>query len=109
MKTIDLKRESLTETQLAEIANKMDVKVSQLVDPGYKDRIESRDVNTSQVFENDLLTLLKQEPILIHTPIVIIGKRAYTYASAYDLLNRNSSTDGVSSVTDANREEKRIS
>jgi len=108
VKTIDLKREALTETQLAEIANKMGVSVRQLIDPGYKDRFESKDVKTIDgVFDNDLLTILKQEPILINTPIAIIGKRAFSYASAYDLLNRNSATDGVSSVRDANREEKR--
>ena len=36
VKTLDLKRESLTETQLAEIAGKMDMKIEQLVDFTYQ-------------------------------------------------------------------------
>jgi arsenate reductase-like glutaredoxin family protein len=108
VKTLDLKKESLTETQLAEIANKMGTTIRNLADPSYADRLESKDVNTiNEVYDNDLLTILTHEPILINTPIAIIGKRAYSYASAYDLLNKNTSTDGISDVADANKEEKR--
>ncbi len=108
VKTLDLKKESLTETQLAEIAGKMDVKIKDLVDPSYQDRFQSKDLNTlTSVSDSDLLTILTQESILINTPIAIIGKRAYQYASAYDLLNKNMTTDGVASTVGANREEKR--
>ena len=108
IKTLDLKKESLTETQLAEIAGKMDVKIKDLVDPSYQDRFQSKDLNTlTVVSDSDLLTILTQESILINTPIAIIGKRAYQYASAYDLLNKNMTTDGVASTAGANREEKR--
>lgn len=108
VKTLDLKKEFLTETQLAEIAGKMDVKIKDLVDPSYQDRFQSKDLNTlTVVSDSDLLTILTQESILINTPIAIIGKRAYQYASAYDLLNKNMTTDGVASTAGANREEKR--
>lgn len=108
IKTLDLKKEALTETQLAEIAGKMDVKIKDLVDPSYQDRFQSKDLNTlTSVSDSDLLTILTQESILINTPIAIIGKRAYQYASAYDLLNKNMTTDGVASTVGANREEKR--
>ena len=108
IKTLDLKKESLTETQLAEIAGKMDVKIKDLVDPSYQDRFQSKDSNTlTAVSDSDLLTILTQESILINTPIAIIGKRAYQYASAYDLLNKNMTTDGVASTVGANREERR--
>ncbi len=108
VKTLDLKKQALTETQLAEIANKMGVRIKDLIDPTYKDRFESKDGNTiDEVYDNDLLTILKQEPILLHTPIAIIGKRAYKYDSAYDLLNKNTSTDGVLSAMGGNKEEQR--
>ncbi|HWA33920.1 MAG TPA: hypothetical protein VG737_07315 [Cyclobacteriaceae bacterium] len=96
VKTLDLKKESLTETQLAELAAKMGLPVQDLVDKSYKDQLQNTDKKvTSTMWSNDLLTLLKQEPILIKTPIVIIGKKAYTYASSYDLLTENRPTDGV--------------
>lgn len=109
VKTLDLKKESLTETQLAQIANKMDVKIEMLIDPTYKDRLPSKDLNTiGAVSDMDLLTIMTREPILINTPITIIGKRAYQYASATELLNKNMTTDGVASTKGANREERRI-
>jgi len=96
VKTLDLKKEPLTETQLAEIAGKMGLRVQDIVDKTYKDELESDDKNiTGAMWSNDLLTLLKQEPVLIKTPIVIIGAKAYTYASSYDLLTENRSTEGV--------------
>ncbi len=108
VKTLDLKRESLTETQLAEIAGKMDMKIEKLVDLTYQDQIQSKDNRIiAEASEADLLTILAQEPILLSTPIAIIGKRAYQYASAYDLLNLNMTTEGVASIHSANVEEKR--
>src|SRR4051812_15294126 len=96
IKTLDLKKESLTETQLGEIAGKMGIPVQELVDKTYKDQLESNNKKiTDAMWSNDVLTLLKREPILISTPIVIIGKKAYTYASSYDLLTDNRSTEGV--------------
>src|SRR5687767_9114401 len=86
VKTLDLKRESLTETQLAEIANKMNVRIEMLVDLTYRDRCQMTGTESiHQVSDADLLTLLVQIPILIKTPITIVGKRAYQYASANEL------------------------
>ena len=66
VKTLDLKKESLTETQLAEIANKMDVRIELLVDFTYKDRFQMKDsASIHEVSDADLLTLLTQMPILI--------------------------------------------
>jgi arsenate reductase-like glutaredoxin family protein len=96
VKTLDLKKESLTETQLAELAGKMGLPVQELVDKTYTDQLESNNKKiTGTMWSNDVLTLLKQEPILIQTPIVIIGKKAYTYASSYDLLTETRPNEGV--------------
>jgi arsenate reductase-like glutaredoxin family protein len=88
VKTLDLKRESLTETQLAEIADKMDVRIEMLVDSSYRDHFQKKDAESiHDVSDTDLLTLLAKVPILIKTPITIIGKKAYQYASANELLS----------------------
>lgn len=87
VKTLDLKRESLTETQLAEIAGKMNVRIELLIDSTYKGSFQLEDAESiHEVSDADLLTLLTQIPILIKTPIAIIGKRAYQYTSSNDLL-----------------------
>jgi arsenate reductase-like glutaredoxin family protein len=96
IKTLDLKREALTETQLGEIANKMGVSVHDLVDKTYRDQLASKNKTMlTSMWSNDLLTVLRQEPILVKTPIVIIGKKAYTYPSSYELLKKNRPTEGV--------------
>ncbi len=89
VKTLDLKRDRLTETQLAEIAHKMNVEFAMLFDATYKDRFKANGLHDiASASDSDLLTILTQEPILINTPITIIGKRAYLYAAAYELLTK---------------------
>jgi len=108
VKTLDLKREFITELQLAEIADKMTVGVKDLVDKMYLDRIE---ITTIEGFidmsDADILTLISREPILLATPILIIGKIAYLYESAYQLLKQNFNSTGVESISAANVEEKK--
>jgi arsenate reductase-like glutaredoxin family protein len=88
VKTLDLKRDHLTETQLAEIADKMSADVKTLIDFSYRDQSPLKDTTSlRQLSATDQLTLLAKEPMLLKTPIVIIGKHAYHYASANDLLS----------------------
>jgi arsenate reductase-like glutaredoxin family protein len=99
VKTLDLKKDSLTETQLAEIADKMSVKIEMLFDPTYKDRFHSKGpLTTHSVTDSDLLAILSYEQILIKTPIVIIGKKAWQYDSANEILNKIM-TEGVKETT----------
>jgi len=89
VKTLDLKKDSITETQLAEIADKMGVKIEMLFDPTYQDRFQSNGQLTKDaVTDSDLLSILSHEQILIKTPIAIIGKKAYQYDSANEIVNK---------------------
>jgi arsenate reductase len=85
VKTLDLKKDKITETQLAEIANKMESEIIMLLDPTYKDRF-SDGQSSPNASDADLLTILSKEPILIHTPIAIIGKKAFQISSSYEIL-----------------------
>jgi len=108
VKTLDLKREFITELQLAEIADKMTVGVKDLVDKMYLDRIEITTIEgVIDMSDADILTLISREPILLATPILIIGKIAYLYESAYQLLKQNFNSTGVESISAANVEEKK--
>ena len=99
VKTLDLKRDHLTETQLAEIANKMEVEIRMLFDSTYIDRFPSKiKPDIASASDSDILTILAHDPILINTPIAIIGKKAYSYASAYELLTRIGEDETQSTV-----------
>lgn len=95
VKTLDLKNEPITEMQLAEIANKMNVEIKLIFDTTYMDRLKTPNTKAIDEFDdNDILTILVNEPILLKTPIAIIGKQAFVYTSANDMLLKNASADG---------------
>ena len=105
LKTMDLRRETLTETQLAEIADKLGVGIHDLLDLSYSDRTAPGALEDME--EEDILTLIAHQPILLHTPILIVGKKAFRYNSSYELISENGRTSGVENISAANVEEKR--
>lgn len=86
-KNLNLKRQSLTETQLAEIADKMELPIADLLDESYIDRAPVANLLQSKMMSaGDILTLLSKNPLLLATPIIIIGHRAYKYKSAFEII-----------------------
>jgi arsenate reductase-like glutaredoxin family protein len=63
----------------------MDSEIIMLLDPTYKDRFPDAQ-SSPNASDADLLTILSKEPILINTPITIIGKKAFLYSSSNDIL-----------------------
>jgi arsenate reductase-like glutaredoxin family protein len=108
VKTLDLARETITETQLAQLAEKMDVPVASLIDETYYDGSNDKDKEGLKGMDTtQLLTFLKRNPKLLQTPILIIGDRAYKYGTGYHLI-KDDMAEGVKSVSDVvNAEEKK--
>jgi arsenate reductase-like glutaredoxin family protein len=100
IKTLDLKREALTQTQLAVIANKMKVEIKDLVDKSYMDTIKA-ELREGEAFMSsvDILTLISKNFVLLGTPILIIGKDAYLYTSAYKILEERFNIKSISANT----------
>jgi arsenate reductase-like glutaredoxin family protein len=109
IKTLDLARENVTETQLAQIGDKMQVPIAEMVDISYDDRstVFRQTENIKQMDSGELLTLIRHNPKLLATPILIIGHKAYKYSTSYHLINEYLD-EGVKSVSDVvNPEEKK--
>jgi len=109
IKTLDLAKEKITETQLARIADKMKITIEELVDITYDDRSVAARENESikQMDRTELLTLIKHNTKLLGTPILIVGDKAYKYGTSYHLINEYLG-EGVKSSSDAvNPEEKK--
>ncbi len=106
IKTLDLARESITETQLAQLADKLELPVQDLIDPTFDERKNTPEnkEGLKDLDKNAVLTMIKQNPKLLITPILIIGSRAYKYGSAYQLIKEYQS-EGVKSTSAANKEE----
>ena len=104
IKTLDLKREKLTETQLAEIANKLNVSIEALFDQTYADRVKIGSLKGLR--EQDALKLLANDLILLDTPILIIGEHAYQFESSYDFISEAATIRGIKENPAANVEER---
>lgn len=106
IKTIDLAVESLTETQLAEIAQKLSCGIEDLLDPTYDDHISVHKEGLKLMDRQSLLTLMTHDAKLINTPIAIIGRHAYKFGSGYNFIQEKMAQE-VAGLAKANREEKR--
>lgn len=105
IKSLDLKRDPITETQLAELADKMETTVQDLMDSSYAEG--ENKVPAANMADYDILSLLAHEPMLIQTPILIVGNKAFRYNSSYELIKENGHLSGVENIPAANIEEKR--
>ena len=108
IKTLDLAKEKITETQLARIADKMQTSIEDMVDITYDDRSSAtrENENIKQMDRTSLLTLIRHNTKLLATPILIVGDKAYKYGTSYHLINEYLA-EGVKSKSDAvNPEEK---
>jgi len=107
VKTLDLAIEPITETQLAQIADKMNGTVEDLIDPTYDSHISLHKEGLKLVAPSDMLVLMANDHKLIATPILIIGAKAYKCDTAYDLIKEDLA-QGVRGSDHANAEEKRL-
>jgi arsenate reductase (glutaredoxin) len=109
IKTLDLAREPITETQLAQLADKIEIPIEELIDITYDERDNTGENKEGlrKMDPTEILTMIKQNPKLLRTPILIIGDRAYKYGSAYHLI-KDKMEEGVRTNSNAvNIEEKK--
>lgn len=88
VRLVDVVRESLSEKQLTELANKMRVHVEELVDPAFDDHISVHNEGLKFLERSQILRLLSHDPKILQTPLVVIGNKASKFASVYKLLQK---------------------
>lgn len=102
VKERDISRDALTETQLKEVANRLGVTPTELIDREsdvFQDKFRSASVS-----ENDLLIALKNEPELLRTPIALYAERA-EFVDPYAFVKRGMAPPDITS-SNANPGEK---
>lgn len=109
IKVLDLSKEAITETQLAQLSDKLGIPVTDMVDPTYDDTGKAGNkVRVLKEMEGqELLILLAHNTRLLATPILIVGNKAYKFASSYELINQYQAL-GVKSSAAANTEEREL-
>ncbi|GAA5027153.1 hypothetical protein GCM10011506_13470 [Marivirga lumbricoides] len=82
---LDVHKMNITESQLADLARKLDVEVAGLLDEEkeyYQDNLKGKDLS-----ENDILGIIASHPEVLKTPIVSSHESATFVGSSYDFNN----------------------
>ena len=82
--SIDLRTENLTEEDLSDLADKLDVDILDLFDPVFTG--QQRIGSLKDIPKETALKLLAHDPMLLSTPIVVIGEHAYQFESSSELI-----------------------
>ena len=87
LQTIDVTREHITETQLAELADQLGVNVRELVDEQsalYKDTFADKDFE-----DGEILRVLVQNLEILKTPIALKDEKAFFVTASYDFIKQD--------------------
>lgn len=106
VKTLDLAREPITETQLAQLAEKMNVHVRDLIDTTYGDYAQPSHNELPDLDEGSYFKMMARNPMIISTPILIIGNKAQKFGSGYNIIQEDFSY-GLDNPGHGNIEEKK--
>lgn len=97
VKSLDLRVEDITETQLAEIADMMKCNLPDLMDDTFSDADKEDREKFRKAEGSDILKILVRNKRMIKTPIIIVGKRAYHCGSGYYLLKEDMAKSSIKS------------
>lgn len=89
----DVAKNRLTETQLAQLANRLNEPIEKLIDTSherYGSEIEGKELS-----EQDILTVITNDYSMLNTPIIQIGEQAYVMTSSYDTNRVDMAIEGV--------------
>lgn len=95
-RTWDLKTDPITKTQLAEIATQMNKTIADLIDVSYNKDFGNGE-SLKEMDEDDILTLVANDPIQLKTPILIIDNQALQCPSSYSLIKEKMNEKGIKS------------
>jgi len=75
IKVIDLAKESFSEKKLTDLASKMNVKIEDLLDTNYHERIGVHKEGLNLVNRSEMASLMARDAKLILTPIIFLGNK----------------------------------
>ena len=87
IKELDLQKESLTETQVKQIADLLEIEPVLLIDQN--SQIYQQSYSSAELTSNGALKAMASEPVLIKTPIAIYNDRAVPIRSPYHLVKKD--------------------
>lgn len=99
----DISKDHLTQTQIAELAEKMNMSIADLVNTNHEDYIN--DYKNKDLPDTEWLKLLEEKPELLRTPIAMTSSKTFIVEDPYTFVNRDMDNGGIKNET-ANKDEK---
>ncbi|NJN28433.1 MAG: hypothetical protein HC819_21910 [Cyclobacteriaceae bacterium] len=87
LKSIDLKHDRLTETQIMELTQKLDIEPQELIDTQSSEYL--RYFSNTELTDNSTLKALKQNPMIMKTPIAVYSDRAEFVKTPYEFIKKD--------------------
>lgn len=85
IKSVDLKNNPFSESDIVSLATKLKVNIEDLLDPAYDDHIRVHKEGLTLMNRSELIAVMTLDSKIISTPIVMAGNAAYKYGDANDL------------------------
>lgn len=99
----DLSKESLTRTQIAELAERMNVSINELVDRN--DDLYISDYKDKDLSDKEWLKAMEEKPTLIKTPIAMTSEKTFYVDDPYKFVKEDMSHGGIKEDK-ANKDER---
>lgn len=93
----DISKTELTQTQIAELAEKMNLKVRDLVDKN--DELYLKEYKDKDLPNTEWLKLLQSNPNLMRTPIAMTSTETFIVEDPYIFVNRDMDSGGIVNKT----------
>jgi arsenate reductase len=104
IRELDIAREMLTERQVSEVAIRMEVKIEGLLDKEHE--LFKKEVKGHELDAEGILTLIKNNPEILKTPIAVYQDRAEFISSSYEPIQHETDVRGIEAEEAANRDER---
>lgn len=99
----DISKTHLTQTQIAELAQKMGISVKDMVDKNHE--LYITEFKDKDIPSTEWLKLLQENPQLMRTPIAMTPEETFIVEDPYQFVNRDMDDGGIKSKQ-ANEHEK---
>ena len=93
IREIDISRDQVTETQLMDVADRLEITPAQLMDK--QSDVYVNEYRNKDLGKEDILKAIRQKPSLLHTPIALYMDKAYLVKTPYDLVKKGMTPKGV--------------
>ncbi|MBR9999978.1 MAG: hypothetical protein KFF73_13455 [Cyclobacteriaceae bacterium] len=93
VREIDISKDQVTETQLMDISDRLEISPAQLLDTHSDEYVNA--YGDADLEKEDIIKSIRQKPALLNTPIALYRHKAYFVQTPYDLVRKGLTDKGI--------------